>query len=1487
MPEQVEIPLHLCQVLEEELENLPATEASLPPAGASGEQIRAPAVGEEENQPAAPPGSPAPLSSPAKTEGSDVVTVREDWGFHDGHVKDPLRLTAMLSHAAEVWSVTHEGREKPEDRELEAEPDLYTFLAFRYRELWDKKDAAGNLSPDLYTLLNRILRDEDPTGAENPTELTPFSNTRLNLLRLRKGGLRGETQALLNLGMKRGRAYLFEGRHRMSRGVRVMEGMERSGADVFKGEEVLRPRPADLSENERRERESRFAKTDLARFRRLLLEDAFPGALRRAYDLRLAHAVRRLHAVGRSAICFSGGGIRSGTFALGVIQALAQGGLLDKFDYLSTVSGGGYIGGWLTAWIHRHPNGLDGVIKDLRGETRASKLDPEPEPLRHLRDYSNFITPRVGLLSADTWTFVVIYVRNLLLNWIVLIPLLASLLMLPRVVNAIVLAEPRWRVLAWVALAAGVGVLLLKPGWKTLRGVAMFCAPAALLLFGVYYFGGRLTDSTDAEHKSHLLGAMLAAGTLVGGYVLAYMRLNRPSNTGAVRPGSFWDRHRDQSSFLWLGLLPLTVAAMLLTTFWVWFRHTAGVSTDWTVVAVKVAYWPGHYLIMGQFSAFLLYGVALGITSWLCYLALAGLSWVGATGEVVRMYQHEQGQKAAKARALLRRALKRKIIQGVFYNAWRELVVTLAASLVGAVLLYVVAVKLPIFYDPVVSPFYDQTFKDVAVRALLPYDKWYYAELYTWLAYPAYLFVFFLSIALFTGFTSRRWEGPPGRQETGWWQRLRSRVRLSDRLRIEDEDREWLARASAWVFIAAAGWIFVAGLVMFGPLLFFELGPWVSGSLGGAAGLGALLGGGSARTPGNRKEEGQAGWLKMLGVNLLVAAAFVFFCCIVIAVSLLAGTLIVWLASTFFPDGAGSWLGLSRDQFVLFREKYPFQNRESLFLGLHFPSWLYLLVVAFGLHAFGRFFAATVNLNKFSLHAGYRDRIIRAFLGASQRKAERQENPFTGFDPRDNLHMQELRPQLLRESDFRRPKALEDFVAALNKPVDELRAPDDTLDEAARWQRRIALCLRDRISGDRISGQGGRPEGASNHYFKEPPTVIEYNPSFRAALFADLNRILQDEPIPGPSTALPAPEPDVRGAALIGLNRERLSAAFPYIERPMPPYPLMHVVNMALNLVGGDRLAWQQRRAESFTATPLHSGSLFVGYRRTRDYGGRNGISLGTAVAISGAAASSNMGYFSPSVFVTFVLTFFNARLGWWLGNPGASGADTFFRSHPQNALSPIIDEAFGLTDDDNPYVLLSDGGHFENLGLYEMVLRRCRNIVVVDGSADPEGAYDDLGGAVRKIRIDFGIPIDFTDKRFPILSRPDSEKESGGYYAVGRIRYRAVDGNGAVDGKLVYIKPAVYHTEPRDIFNYAKGDPSFPHESTADQFFDEPQFESHRMLGFYILERLLDTGELKSPPVPTPDTVSAFVSLLERKSQEAEEKVRREREKKKEEKSE
>jgi hypothetical protein len=313
--------------------------------------------------------------------------------------------------------------------------------------------------------------------------------------------------------------------------------------------------------------------------------------------------------------------------------------------------------------------------------------------------------------------------------------------------------------------------------------------------------------------------------------------------------------------------------------------------------------------------------------------------------------------------------------------------------------------------------------------------------------------------------------------------------------------------------------------------------------------------------------------------------------------------------------------------------------------------------------------------------------------------------------------------------------------------------------------------------------------------------------------------------------------------ANILLNRLLLEATYPGMLRhrslDAAAFKLMPVINTTLNLVGGENLAWQQRKAEPFSITPLHCGCFRLGYRPTRDYGGSStgGISLGTAATISGAAASSNMGYYTTSPVLSLVLTLFNVRLGWWLGNPGPTGETTYELSAPKFSVAPVIDEALGLTDDTNKYVYLTDGGHFENLAIYEMVLRRCHIIVACDGAQDPEYKFSDLGNAVRKIRIDLGIPIEFFS--MPIRAAWPATRQQGMYWAIAKIRYSCIDGPQAKDGLLIYVKPALYGSEPSDVLEYKKSFPAFPHQTTADQFFDEPQFESYRVLGSYIIDKL------------------------------------------------
>jgi hypothetical protein len=294
--------------------------------------------------------------------------------------------------------------------------------------------------------------------------------------------------------------------------------------------------------------------------------------------------------------------------------------------------------------------------------------------------------------------------------------------------------------------------------------------------------------------------------------------------------------------------------------------------------------------------------------------------------------------------------------------------------------------------------------------------------------------------------------------------------------------------------------------------------------------------------------------------------------------------------------------------------------------------------------------------------------------------------------------------------------------------------------------------------------------------------------------------------------------------------------------------PLFPLVGTALNLVAAKQLDWQDRKAASFCLSPGFCGYLppssrvgapVVGDLRADVAGtattGHVGeslastLTLGSAIAISGAAVNPNMGYHS-SPAVTFLLTLFDARLGWWLPNPSHP-------MRPQADSTPffgrwLIAEMLGRTHDGGKYVHLSDGGHFENLGLYELVRRRCRFIVSVDAAADPERGFADLGNAVQKCRVDFGVDINLDVSAL----RPQANGLAARSCAVGTIEYR--DGS---RGTLLYVKPTLTGEEPNDIQHYARTHPSFPHEPTVDQYFDEAQFESYRRLGQDVMMRALE----------------------------------------------
>lgn len=893
---------------------------------------------------------------------------------------------------------------------------------------------------------------------------------------------------------------------------------------------------------------------------------------------------RSLNKLRHAALCCSGGGIRSATFCLGVIQALAdydatspapttainpassggaapgssaspvshriseagspkpENSLLGRFHYLSTVSGGGYVGSWLSSWRSR--NDFPTVVRNLIG--RPDGGDVEPPEISWLRAYSNYLTPRIGIASADTWAAMAIIVRNLILNWLIIIPVVCLVVLGLKIIAT-----------ASVWIAEGK-----DNGW-------------VIILFAL---AGALTLIVAQAFATH------------------YRPTRRPPDTNVNQP-----------AFLARDLIWAVLSTIALTIFFSSHYFSSLLDVQWISLAfpsLPSLSSKAQVLVSAAVAGLLIYSAGWiagrpfnrdwrDFARW----ALSGLVYGALAGLGAYLYHWLQSSQSASALSERYASLLVPIIFGVPWMLMSQLA----------------------------------------------------AE------------------SIFVGLASYE----------------------SD----SDADREWLGRAAGWLATGAVAWALTAFFVFAGDyaVQFSYISIKHLAAAGSLTGILTALLGKSSRT--SAKQGDDQGITGAVFTIAIAVAGPIFAAALIIALSvaldrlLLNDSLVVFLRSEEPPTA-------------------------------HILLWLLIgLAIAAAVAALASY---CVNINRFSLHALYRNRLIRGYLGASRQA--RDPDRFTGFDNKDNIHAHELWP----------PK-----------------------------------------TGD----------GANS-------------------------------------------------------------------------YSLFHIINITLNIVSTKRLAWQERKAEPFTVSPLHCGSAYLGYRPSREYGdrpGKGGITLGTAMAISGAAVSPNMGYYS-SPSVTLLLSLFNVRLGWWLGNPGKAGDTSYQTDGPKFAAKSLLAETFGLTTDERPYVYLSDGGHFEDLGLYEMVRRRCRFIVVIDAGEDAAFAFEDLGNAVRKIYIGLGIRIQFQGLE-ALRNRPSAKvmrREVAGvgeeprvaipYHAVGTIDYASPDGSepGCGNGVILYIKPAYHGTEGAGIRSYAAAHPTFPHASTEDQWFTESQFESYRSLGLDITNDIL-----------------------------------------------
>lgn len=325
-------------------------------------------------------------------------------------------------------------------------------------------------------------------------------------------------------------------------------------------------------------------------------------------------------------------------------------------------------------------------------------------------------------------------------------------------------------------------------------------------------------------------------------------------------------------------------------------------------------------------------------------------------------------------------------------------------------------------------------------------------------------------------------------------------------------------------------------------------------------------------------------------------------------------------------------------------------------------------------------------------------------------------------------------------------------------------------------------------------------------------------------------------------------------------------------ERCRHPY---HLINTNVVLVDSRRSDYRGRGGDSFILSPLYCGSRATGWIRSDRYmnatGGR-GMSLPSAMAISGAAVNPNTGVAGRGLTRTklgsIALSLLNLRLGYFAPNPAKE------RSRIPNFLQPGITAGVlgvGLNET-APLVELTDGGHFENLGIYELLRRRVSFIVATDAGEDGMFGFGDLANAVERARVDFGIKISFDsecglDGVAPMQGGEGRLRLANRSFAIAKIDYPCT-GSGDLQqasvGTLVYIKSTLMSGLPADVLGYCMEHAAFPHESTNDQFFDERQFEAYRELGYHAgwsyLEFERSRQRSQSGIATSPGAVSASI---------------------------
>lgn len=308
----------------------------------------------------------------------------------------------------------------------------------------------------------------------------------------------------------------------------------------------------------------------------------------------------------------------------------------------------------------------------------------------------------------------------------------------------------------------------------------------------------------------------------------------------------------------------------------------------------------------------------------------------------------------------------------------------------------------------------------------------------------------------------------------------------------------------------------------------------------------------------------------------------------------------------------------------------------------------------------------------------------------------------------------------------------------------------------------------------------------------------------------------------------------------VDADRAKLSEMCGVKERG--PY---HLINCNLILADSDDARFRGRGGDSFILSPLYCGGFATGWFSTQSFL-KNKMTLSTAMSISGAALSPNAANNGAGVtrnrVLSFLLSLLNLRLGYYASNPALTGIKKWVMQLSQpNFYFPGLTQGLfgGGLNEKAAYLSLSDGGHFEDCGLYELARRRLDVIMICEAGADADYTLADLANAIERVRVDFGYHIHFPEAHGIEGLLPGSGGSIPGNaeiklaqrgYAIGDIYYGDTH-----KGRVVYLQAVLTDKLPPDIFSYRKLNDTFPNEPTTDQFFNEIQLEAYRELGYQL----------------------------------------------------